>query len=462
MRSRCRSVVVVVVALNTTTVAVGCSSDNDADTAEPTSAPKEQAVGSVTEAFVNATEPASTNASAGSTDRSLVTTVFYPATGTAGAEPVADAPADRRDGPYPLIVFSHGLGATPAAYQELLMRWAAAGYVVAAPAFPKTNAQAAGGIDPGDFANQPTDVSAVITGMLDATDGAGPLAGLVEPDNVGVAGHSLGGITTLGVAANSCCLDDRVQAAVVMSGDPLMFPNGDFDYGDAPPILLVHGTADDLVTYEASVDVFNEAKAPKGVLTIEKGDHGAPMNPSGPAFGSIVRTTTDFFDAYLRDDPNALDRLEAHGNSSRTRVVFVAEPGTDATLPTQPSQPARELEASVTPDTGLTNGQTVTVSWSGFTPGKTINIVQCSNRTAGDASACDLKTGKILQPNPIGNGSLPMQVVTGPVGTGVCDATTPDCQIVFNDGGSLDPKASVRISISFAPPETREPYSSAA
>jgi len=36
-------------------------------------------------------------------------------------------------------------------------------------------------------------------------------------------------------------------------------------------------------------------------------------------------------------------------------------------------------------------------------------------------------------------------------GTGVCDSTSRDCQIVFNDGGSLDPTASVRVSISFAP-----------
>ena len=362
------------------------------------------------------------------------------------------APADRGAGPYPLIVFSHGLGASPASYRGLLVAWAAAGYVVAAPAFPKTNSAAAGGIDPGDFANQPADVSAVITGILEASAATdGPLAGVVDSDSIGVAGHSLGGITTLGVAANSCCRDDRVKAAVVMAGDPLTFPRGTFDYADAPPILLVHGTADDLVTYEASVDVFNSAKAPKGVLTIKKGDHGAPVSPAGPAFASVAKTTTDFFDVYLKADPDALDRLEADGNTHTTRVVFASKPGTIVTLPTASTQPARELEATVSPDTDLTNGQTVTVSWKGFTPGKTINIVQCSNRTAGDASACDLKTGKILQPNPTGSGSLPLEIVTGPVGTGVCDSTTTDCQIVFNDGGSLDPSASVRVSISFAP-----------
>ena len=263
---------------------------------------------------------------------------------------------------------------------------------------------------------------------------------MVDVDNIGVAGHSLGGITTLGVAANTCCLDDRVKAAVVMSGDPLTFQTGTFDWAEAPPILLVHGTADDLVTYEASVDVFNAAKAPKGILTIKKGDHSAPVNPKGPAFATVVKTTTDFFDAYLKGDPGALDRLEADGNSRTTRVVFASKSGTNVTVPTAPAPPARKLDATVSPDVGLTNGQTVTVSWKGFTPGKTINIVQCSNRTAGDASACDLKHGKILQPDPTGTGSLPLEVVTGPVGTGVCDSTSTDCQIVFNDGGSLDPK----------------------
>src|ERR1700709_481120 len=53
-------------------------------------------------------------------DRPLPTTVWYPKTG----------------GPYPLILFSHGLTARPADYTELLTTWARAGFVVAAPAYP--------------------------------------------------------------------------------------------------------------------------------------------------------------------------------------------------------------------------------------------------------------------------------------------------------------------------------------
>jgi hypothetical protein len=236
----------------------------------------------------------------------------------------------------------------------------------------------------------------------------------------------------------------------VLSGDPLSFPGGTFDYAHAPPLLLVHGTADDLVPYEASVDVFNAARGPKALLTVRHGDHGAPVSASGASFATIVRTTVDFFDAYLKQDASARARLVRDGSSATTRFVVAAKPGARTTIPTTPAK-VRHLEATVTPDHDLVDGQTVTVSWRGFTPGKTINIVQCSNRTAGDSAACDLQKGRILQPDPTGTGSLPLEIVVGPVGNGTCDAQHADCQIVVNDGGSLDPAASVRIPVSFAP-----------
>ena len=446
-----RSTLVVLLVLVGALFAAACSGDEDpSSSASTTSAPERYAVGTRTERIVNEAAPLVGDPVAGG--RELATTVFYPATGPSGASPAADAAPDRAGGPFPLIVFSHGLGGSPEGAAAVLSSWAGAGYVVAAPAFPNTSTNATGGIDPGDYANQPGDVSAVISSVLEASEASDTdLSGLVDPGRVGVAGHSLGGITTLGVSANTCCRDDRIGAVVVMAGDPLTFPGGTFELDQMPPLLLVHGTEDDLVTYDASVDVFNDASAPKGLLTIDGGDHGAPLDPSGDGFEAIVATTTDFFDGYLKGDEAAIARLGSDGDTDVTNLVFVAEPGAVVTIPTGPDEPARDLVATVTPDTGLVGGQIVTVSWSGFTPGNTINIVQCSNRIAGDASACDLRTGKVLQPNPSGSGSLPLEIVVGPVGTGVCDSTTPDCQIVFNDGGSLDPEASVRVSVSFAP-----------
>jgi dienelactone hydrolase len=415
------------------------------------------AVGVHTETFVDPDRPTKANGTVPKQpDRSLATTIFYPAAGTPGTAPATDAPVEsapaaREDGPFPLIVFAHGFGGSPDAAAGLLRSWAAAGYVVAAPRFPLTNSNTVGGVDAGDFQHQPGDVSFVITSMLQASEeGAGPLAGLVAPHGIGVAGHSLGGITTLGIAAHTCCRDARVKAAVVLSGDPLSFPSGKFDYAKAPPILLVHGTADQAIAYDASVEVFNRAKSPKGLVTITDGDHGAPVSASGPAFASVVRTTTDFFDAYLEGNRPSLERIASDGDPGVTSVRFVSKPGARVTIATQPKQ-IRALAATVTPRTGLTNGQVVTVKWSGYTPGATINIVQCSSHVPGDAAACDIKAGKILQPNPTGSGSLPLDIVVGPVGTGICDATHPACDVVVNDGGSLDPAASLRIRIKFAP-----------
>ena len=390
---------------------------------------KTYAVGVHTETFVDPDRPTKPNGTAlKQPDRSLETRIFYPAVGTPAAAPATDPPVEdaapaRDDGPFPLIVFGHGYGGSPGAYESLLRSWAAAGYVVAAPRFPLTNGAAAGGIDAGDFQHQPGDMSFVITSMLEASKkDAGPLSGLVSPHGIGVAGHSLGGITTLGIAAHTCCRDARVKAAVALSADPIPFPTGKFDY----------------------------AKSPKGLVTITDGDHGAPVKVAGPAGSSVVRTTTDFFDAYLEGNRVARKRIASDGEQGLTSLRFVSKPGATVTIATQPKQ-VPDLKATVTPRTGLTNGQVVTVKWSGFTPGATINIVQCSSHVPGDATACDLKTGKILQPNPTGSGSLPLDIVVGPVGNGICDAAHPVCDVVVNDGGSLDPAASLRIRIKFAP-----------
>lgn len=438
----------VAVVLGVALVLAACSSS---EPEAPTATPREYRVGITTATFRNGAPPLVPGIDdRQSVDgRPLETTIFYPARGAVRSEPVADAPA-ARGGPFPLVVFAHGFGGSPDYAEALLVEWARAGYVVAAPRFPNTSDVSNNGPDAGDFVNQPGDVTAVINAVLRMSDGVHePFAGLVETDAIGVAGHSLGGITTLGVAANSCCQDPRIGAAVVLAGDPLTFPEGEFDYAKAPPLLLVHGTDDNLVPYDASVDVFNLARGPKGVLTIKGGDHGAPVDADGASFPTVVRTTVAFFDAFLHGDGAARDRLSAAGRSPTTRFVFAAKPGSQTTIPTAPKA-VRALEATVTPNRDLVNGQTVTVKWSGYTPGKTINIVQCSNQTPGDSAACDLQKGRILQPNPTGEGELPLEIVVGPVGNGACEPGSTHCQIVINDGGSLDPDASLRISISIA------------
>ena len=58
------------------------------------------------------------------------------------------------------------------------------------------------------------------------------LSGLVDPNEIGAAGHSNGAITTLGLVANSCCRDSRVMAAVVMAGTTEGLGSGSYNLAD--------------------------------------------------------------------------------------------------------------------------------------------------------------------------------------------------------------------------------------
>jgi predicted dienelactone hydrolase len=408
-------------------------------------------VGTVTDTFVDNTR--STPANGGvpeASTRTLVTKIWYPA-----AEGTVDAPregATPKDGPYPLIVFAHGLGGSPEKSADLLARWAAAGYVVAAPAFPLTNSDTPGGTNAADTASQPGDISFVISSMLQlAKTQDSPLHGLIDPKQIGVAGHSNGGVTTLGLIANTCCRDKRVKAAIVLAGTPGPYPDGKYDYASAPPTLVVHGTKDPLMDYPTMITVYNKLEGPKGLLSIQGADHGEYLDPSSKYFATTLKATTDFFDAYVKGNTRAIARLSKDGAPRLAVMKFTAKPGAKATIPTIP-QPKLVRHAQASPTTGLTNGQTVTVEWRGYTPGKVVNVIQCVEESSNSGAAgCDLNHGKVLIPDPTGSGSTTLPVVAGTVGTGVCDADHPPCQIVVNDAGLTDPAASVRIPIHFAP-----------
>jgi dienelactone hydrolase len=426
---------------------VGCSSSGPAKRAA-TPRPSSYTVGVLTTTFTdNSRSTPAHGRDPKLSSRTLTTTIWYPASGGAKTvKPVSGATADRSAGPFPLIVFAHGLGASPQYYADLLSRWAAAGYVVAAPAFPLTNAATAGGVVPDDVFDQPGDMTYIIASVLKASaQQTGPLAGMVSPKEIGVAGHSEGAITTLGFF-NSCCRDPRVKAAEVLNGDPEAYPNGHFDYSGNPPMLIVHGTADVLLPYEQMVGVFNSAKAPKGLLALQGAGHSDWLTPSSKWFASAVRTTTDFFAGYLRGDKAALSRLASDGQQGVSTVHIAATPGSTSTIPVPP-QPKTDRKATVTPADNLTGGQTVNVKWSGYLPGKVVNILECSSNSQ---TGCDIAAGRILTPDPTGTGSVTLKIIAGKVGSGACDAAHRGCQVVINDAGLENPSASVRIPITFA------------
>jgi fermentation-respiration switch protein FrsA (DUF1100 family) len=234
--------------------------------------------------------------------RPLPTTVWYPANDTASGAPLNTAGA-----PYPLVVFSHGLRGTPDDYAPLLRSWAAQGYVVAAPTFPLTNRDAEP-VVAGDLANQPADVSFVISSLLaSSADTKDPFAGAIDPRRVIAAGHSEGALTTVMLFAQ-CCVEARLVGAIVMAGDDVGTQGRAFT-APPKPLLYIHGDQDKIVSYELGQRSYRGAPDPKAFLTLVGAGHIDPYvrEATGPA-GDAVRSATAAFLAYLTGP----DRTSAH------------------------------------------------------------------------------------------------------------------------------------------------------
>ncbi|MEQ4303374.1 chlorophyllase [Plantactinospora sp. B6F1] len=239
-------------------------------------------------------------------DRRLPVTVWYPAQGSPGGG--VDRGAEVADGRFPVVVFSHGLTGRPADYRALLVRWAAVGFVVVAPTYPHTS-RGASDVQVLDVINQPADASYVLTRVL-ALDGVAgdPLRGRIAVDRVAAAGHSAGGVTTIGLFTAG--RDARLDAGIVLAGTALGV--GTEFSGAAAPQLFVHGQRDDVVSYRAGKAAYDRVPWPKAMLTLPDGDHVGGLLGSGErALDLITDTTVEFLRWTLYGDDRALRRLPA-------------------------------------------------------------------------------------------------------------------------------------------------------
>jgi predicted dienelactone hydrolase len=279
------------------------------------------AVGVRTETFVDTSRPTDANGAVpAAPTRTLLTAIYYPAQGAPTEKPVANAPPDTKNSPYPIILFSHGIGARGVYYENVIKAWVSAGYVVAAPDYPLSNANTPGGSDfvrgVVDTKNQPADASFVIDQVIKLSKQKGGLDGIVDPKRIGAAGHSLGGITTYGLAFSGCCRDKRIKAAVPMSGI-IGVVEGFESYfqGGATPLLAVHGNADPVLPYSIDMNAFARAQPPKYFLTFLGAGHVQPfLSGDDPSAIALKKSTVDFFDRYLKDDKTALEKLRQQAN----------------------------------------------------------------------------------------------------------------------------------------------------
>ncbi|HEX4562864.1 MAG TPA: hypothetical protein VH115_00300 [Solirubrobacteraceae bacterium] len=255
--------------------------------------------------------------------RTLATYVRYPALGAASGTDLPAAPAATAGGPFPLVIFGHGFAVTPALYARMLQAWTRAGYVVAAPVFPRENANAAEGPDESDLINQPRDVSFVISRLLALSrSSSGPLSGLIDPTRIAVTGHSDGGDTALAVAYNRYYRDPRVGAAVILSGAEIPGAAGFTFPPGSPPLLATQGTADTVNLPSATGVFFAAARRPKYLLTLIGAEHISPYSHQEPQLAIVDRVTIAFLDGYLKRERDALSRLAALGTVPGTAAIL--------------------------------------------------------------------------------------------------------------------------------------------
>jgi predicted dienelactone hydrolase len=252
--------------------------------------------------------------------RPLVGTIWYPAlkaadqkeetTYTAGllsdkGFAIRDAQPDTKNGPYPLIIFSHGymgLRLQSLWYTEHLASY---GFVVMAVDHPGSTLFDYQNADPVDnWALRPSDALREINyAEMVFNPKGGSLEGVIDMNSIAISGHSLGGYTALAVAGAQLNFDD-LRAWCATKPDPALKPElacGDYlknenaiakrrGLGDAPKGLWP-ATTDKRI--KAMV-----ALAPANAPVFGKSGLAAIQVPTMIIVGSKDQTTIPERDAY--------------------------------------------------------------------------------------------------------------------------------------------------------------------
>jgi predicted dienelactone hydrolase len=172
--------------------------------------------------------------------RNLGVKLYHPATG---------------DGPWPVILFSHGLGGSQWGYAYLGQHWAQQGWVSIHVTHPGSDwtlwdgRSMAEGIDnlrraaddPAVLAERPGDLVYLLDHLTEIERQVPALIGHLDAQQIGIAGHSLGADTALRVIGVAAEGDARVAGCLAMSPQAPAAPWRAVSH----PVLLMTGTRDD-------------------------------------------------------------------------------------------------------------------------------------------------------------------------------------------------------------------------
>jgi len=243
------------------------------------------------------------------TPRALDTVVWYPSTATAPLDTnyaaVLDAPLDPSGGPYPVLMFSHGSCgyATQSLFLTALV--ASYGYVVVSPPHPGNTLMEfpTCGTPPAQVASaqeRPNDIIYALDQMLAANeDPTSPFFSSLDPDRIGMSGHSFGGLNTYAVVNG----DSRFKVAIPMAPAALGSPKVTI------PSLMMLGQVDGVVNLPNIRAAYADSQPPKMLVEIENAGHFA--------FSDLCFPTPDC------NPPVTLAQDEAHALVLRFVVPFL-------------------------------------------------------------------------------------------------------------------------------------------
>jgi hypothetical protein len=107
---------------------------------------------------------------------------------------------------------------------------------------------------------------------------------------------------------------------------------------------------------------------------------------------------------------------------------------------------------AVTPSTNLHNGEKVTVSGSGFTPGDSVYVVQCLATAKGQAG-CNILSAIPATISSTGHlAKTTFKVATGKIGTGKCGTTKNNLKACAMSVGNITGGDSAVFRITFKAP----------
>jgi len=219
-----------------------------------------------------------------------------------------DLPASQ-DGPFPIVLFSHGFGGFRQANSLLAAGIASWGFIVASTDHLERGLAAVTipGSNPGPDRDEEDMIAMIdLLESLSATS-SDPFAGIVDAELVAATGHSAGGGASLGI------LDDpRIDAVVgfAAAGNPSDPPN--------KPVMLIGAAGDIAVTTERARETFAALASPKRLVIVAETGHNSFTDqcPGIRELGGLASLPLPIPEDLVRLGDDGCTDLEFHAEDS--------------------------------------------------------------------------------------------------------------------------------------------------